>query len=433
MRSAHLHAVPEPEPGPDEEPTPGEEPSPVPTADPAGGDQLDDVEPGPNEEAAAGEHGSPGAAPPLDHDEDQEDEEDPPGDPWWVVAWKYLGLYSDGPTDPVYGPLLVKAARYGGPILLRALLVLARGLRVVGSSLHAWVSGDGPGPAAFGLRVLCVLGGIYAAVRMAGSHPAGPWVAAAAALVVATAAGLVRRPAPAENETDAGPGKSKRKGKAGASSEAAPSSARAAQKEKVAGARNGGGAVGGMLARFGLRRGPDDAPPDPAGAASEQPPNPAPEPPVEDPAQAPLAPRPMTLIEALHHPRHGGRGVLLTALRDDLQLPHTRDVQAALDEAGIRWRRGVRTAAGNGPAVHPSDVPPLPSAQDLPGLPTPTALVQVSAPTTTANNTANNSANTPEERLPVESIDFGAVTITRDPTRHFRVEPAPKSNESTGS
>lgn len=58
------------------------------------------------------------------------------------------------------------------------------------------------------------------------------------------------------------------------------------------------------------------------------------------------------------------KGVLLTRLRDDLQLPDTKAVKQLLNEAGVRWRAGVRTGAGNGPAVHQDDIPPAPSPAD---------------------------------------------------------------------
>lgn len=53
-------------------------------------------------------------------------------------------------------------------------------------------------------------------------------------------------------------------------------------------------------------------------------------------------------------------GVLLTRLRDDLQLPNTKAVKALLDAEDIPFK-AVRTRAGNGPAVHVKDIPAAPS------------------------------------------------------------------------
>lgn len=58
------------------------------------------------------------------------------------------------------------------------------------------------------------------------------------------------------------------------------------------------------------------------------------------------------------------RGVLLTTLRDDLNVADTKTVKALLDEAGIRHRAGVRTSRGNGPGVHADDIPATPPDHD---------------------------------------------------------------------
>ncbi|WP_371579453.1 hypothetical protein [Streptomyces sp. NBC_01314] len=55
-----------------------------------------------------------------------------------------------------------------------------------------------------------------------------------------------------------------------------------------------------------------------------------------------------------------GGSVLLTALRDKLQLPDTKAVKALLDEADIPWK-AVRTPTGNGPGVHIAHIPPASS------------------------------------------------------------------------
>lgn len=68
--------------------------------------------------------------------------------------------------------------------------------------------------------------------------------------------------------------------------------------------------------------------------------------------------------EALRRLVGDENGVLLTVLRDDLKLPDTKAVKQLLEETGVRWRAGVRTGAGNGPAVHQDDIPPAPSPAD---------------------------------------------------------------------
>jgi hypothetical protein len=64
--------------------------------------------------------------------------------------------------------------------------------------------------------------------------------------------------------------------------------------------------------------------------------------------------------EALRRLVGDDNGVLLTRLRDDLQLPNTKAVKALLDAEDIP-HKAVRTRAGNGPAVHVKDIPPAPS------------------------------------------------------------------------
>lgn len=98
------------------------------------------------------------------------------------------------------------------------------------------------------------------------------------------------------------------------------------------------------------------------------------------------------------------RGVLLTALRTPLQAADTRAVRETLHAAGIEWRKGVRTEAGNGPGVHRDDLPPLPPTEG-------------SAPvgSLTCTNTANTNAN---NTLRVESRE--GMTIITDPADRHR-------------
>ncbi|MET9729653.1 hypothetical protein ABZZ79_03000 [Streptomyces sp. NPDC006458] len=67
--------------------------------------------------------------------------------------------------------------------------------------------------------------------------------------------------------------------------------------------------------------------------------------------------------EALRRLVRDDRGVLLTVLRDDLQLPDTKAVKALLKADGIPWK-AVRTREGNGPAVHRDAIPAAPSPAD---------------------------------------------------------------------
>ncbi|MDH6226227.1 hypothetical protein [Streptomyces sp. MJP52] len=109
----------------------------------------------------------------------------------------------------------------------------------------------------------------------------------------------------------------------------------------------------------------------------------------------------------LHELVGDDRGVLLTRIQQALALPDTRAVRTLLDEAGIPTRKGVRTAAGNGPGVHRADLPPLPQ----PGAP-----VGVVAAGQTANTNTNNAPT-------VEQVGSGGV-IVRDPAdtrRHHTI------------
>ncbi|MBT3164005.1 hypothetical protein HTV80_12885 [Streptomyces sp. Vc74B-19] len=86
--------------------------------------------------------------------------------------------------------------------------------------------------------------------------------------------------------------------------------------------------------------------------------------------KAPEKPRPEPshddLVRALHGLVGAGRGVLLTALRQRLQLADTKAVRALLAQHSIPTRPGVRAEGGNGPGVHRDDFPPLPPSPDTP-------------------------------------------------------------------
>uniref|UniRef100_UPI000AF2B757 hypothetical protein n=1 Tax=Streptomyces graminilatus TaxID=1464070 RepID=UPI000AF2B757 len=68
---------------------------------------------------------------------------------------------------------------------------------------------------------------------------------------------------------------------------------------------------------------------------------------------------PPDVAEALRRLVGDDNGVLLTRLRDDLQLPNTKIVKTLLDHQRIPFK-AVRTREGNGPAVHTKDIPPAP-------------------------------------------------------------------------
>lgn len=90
------------------------------------------------------------------------------------------------------------------------------------------------------------------------------------------------------------------------------------------------------------------------------------------------------VVAALEELTGDDRGsVLLTVLRDELGVPDTKAVKLLLDEAGVSWRTGVRTRAGNGPGVHRDDLPPpSPTSEGAP--------VGVVGPGQDANTNANN-------------------------------------------
>lgn len=70
------------------------------------------------------------------------------------------------------------------------------------------------------------------------------------------------------------------------------------------------------------------------------------------------------VVGALHRLVGDDKGVLLTVLRDDLQLPDTKTVKQLLEAEGIPWKPS-RTRKGNGPAVRKESIPAASSS--LPG------------------------------------------------------------------
>ncbi|MER6431577.1 hypothetical protein ABT272_28180 [Streptomyces sp900105245] len=77
-------------------------------------------------------------------------------------------------------------------------------------------------------------------------------------------------------------------------------------------------------------------------------------------AEGEQAAEPQDVVAALHHLIGDDKGVLLTVLRDHLQLPDTKAVKALLEAEGIEWKAS-RTRKGNGPAVRREAIPATPS------------------------------------------------------------------------
>lgn len=83
-------------------------------------------------------------------------------------------------------------------------------------------------------------------------------------------------------------------------------------------------------------------------------------------AEEDAEPEELDVVEALQHLGQKGDSVLLTQLQKRLGAADTKAVKALLDGAGVRWRDGVRTPAGNGPGVHQEDIPAPPPREETP-------------------------------------------------------------------
>lgn len=114
---------------------------------------------------------------------------------------------------------------------------------------------------------------------------------------------------------------------------------------------------------------------------------------------------PVDVAAALRKLVGDDNGVLLTALRDELKQPDTKTVKGLLDEAGIPWR-GVRTRAGNGPAVHKDDIPAAPSPDDGG-----THSDRCCCRSGDNANTNTSAAGAPEEGLRVERIGHAGRVV----------------------
>lgn len=122
----------------------------------------------------------------------------------------------------------------------------------------------------------------------------------------------------------------------------------------------------------------------------------------EQPEEEPELPDADEVAHLVRELLGNAKGVLLTGIRDRIEelFPGgwtTKDVRALLADSGIPIRAGVRTPAGNGPAVHRDDLPPLPSPA--------TAPVGVVVAGQDANTNANNATV-------VRHADGALITVT---------------------
>ncbi|MEU8870485.1 hypothetical protein AB0D24_04830 [Streptomyces javensis] len=416
--AAHLYPVPDPEP--DEEAA-GERGMPVPV--PVTVPPLP-TEPEPEDEPDADE---------VDEDWDQDDEPEPGRH---ALAFPDLSPYYDVRPLKELGPLAVSAGRRGGPPLLRNLakagygviigvLCLLRGGRLLLVLLYAWLTGSIGKGGGFPARLGIAAGLGYSLATAPVQHPAAPYGMAAAFLLLLVAAGTGRIPEPGakkkkggkagekdqKNEKTTGEkgqksGKTEAKPKEGDTPEDASAKGEKVEKEKPKNTPSGG--LLGRLQRIGkgceetpkadLTKDPASSPGEPAGDVAEESPETADEPPA--------GPSRDQVIRALHRLVGGGRGVLLTTLRQHLSLPDTRAVRGVLGEGRIPIRSGVRAEAGNGPGVHRDDFPPLPPRQDPPQG---SGVVAGEG----ANANANNAANAPEEGMRAPDNDWTPEEIAK--------------------
>ncbi|MFE0727931.1 hypothetical protein ACFW2X_06705 [Streptomyces antibioticus] len=108
------------------------------------------------------------------------------------------------------------------------------------------------------------------------------------------------------------------------------------------------------------------------------------------------------------------KGVLLTRLQKDLQLPDTKAVKALLKAEGIPWKAG-RTREGNGPSVRREAIPLAPS---------PAASGDTAEGCCCSSEQATATPTTGGEGVRVEPIGH-AGTVIRDPaeaSRHHHVK-----------
>lgn len=414
--TAALHAVPDPEPDPEDRPSPGERQAPAPPV----------LSPG---EPPAVENDAP-AGDVEDEDDQAHREADQAPRPPRALTMPDLRPYLDPRPLAELGPLAVEASRASAPPLARALrwagallvrearrciaaqISFLRGLWLLGQFLVRWLSGEVGKFGTVGARIAGTGLALYAVYHASLTHPAAPWLALTAVLVVGALVGVgaitLPAPEPEEKKTDGkkGNGKKaparksggKRSGKKApeeSTDDAAESVPETTVEKAVSVSR-----ISGLRSFLASRRKPPaeevEQPPAeaPAEGAGDTPDQDGEEPPV----QAPRRPSREALIWALNRPDREGKGVLLTALRKRLNLPSTQAVKEVLGEAGIRWRDGVRTTTSNGPGVHADDIPPL-----TPGQGDPQGSSVVAGQSANANN--NNTANAAHEGFDVEGAD----------------------------
>ncbi|MEW2631628.1 hypothetical protein AB0903_08205 [Streptomyces sp. NPDC048389] len=453
---AHLHVVPDPEP--DEAPGPGERPVLVPSLAAAviaprrapepdtDRDQHDDAD-----ETAAHCPDEPDEDHVQDHDNEdadgagEYDDEDDAGEydedeEEGLATRGYMTVPDLRPyVDPrplrELGPLAVEAGKTAGPPLLRAigrflcqlgqmLAWYGQGIGVLLVLFAGWLSGKYGKRGSLGARFGGVAFLVYAAVRLTIQYPYTPWIIGALLLTVTVlaATGNIEIPVSKTKKKDAGKGKAAKEKADQApakdktppaedSPEGAVEEVPEVSKEKPAEASRASWATR-LFRRPAPPADAPDAPPadTPAEGGEEEPT----ETPAGPSAEPPADPSPEAVIRALHHLYRGGSGVLHTTLRDHLRVADTRTVKRLLDEAGITYRNGVRSPAGNGPGTHHQDFPPLPSSQEDP------QGVGVVAGQG-ANTNTNNAERGPEEGFGAQGNKWTAEEIARG----FRSIPDP--------
>ncbi|MBP5922164.1 MULTISPECIES: hypothetical protein [Streptomyces] len=118
------------------------------------------------------------------------------------------------------------------------------------------------------------------------------------------------------------------------------------------------------------------------------------------------------------HALSRGNSVLLTALRDELELPDTKAVKALLDQADVPYK-AVRTPTGNGPGVHKGDIPPMVSPADAPHD------ERCCCRSDDNNNADNATGDAPQKGTRVEAIGDGGRLVSELADHTCRNRPAP--------
>jgi hypothetical protein len=356
--SAHLHAVPDPEP--EGAPAAGQWPVPFPAALPAAPDPGPVTDDEPDQEGTEETRDEEDARLPDSETDDEEEGEEPARRR--AFTFPDLRPYADPRPLAELGPLAVQVGKTAGPPALRVLrraargvvgvvVVQGRGLVVLVRITAVWLSGQGKGPSVGG-RLLLAAGAVYGVGETWATQPAAPMLITGGllVLVVMAASGRIKPPA-------------KKGAKKPAATKQAPAvpeqpPAPAAEEATPAAPRAG------VLARLVGRRKtapaepPEQPPAEAPEEADEQAPQEDPEGPVEDP------------LTALIREQIGAEnGVHLRDLR-----PAMREALPGLAEATDQQLREVLVSAGWDPTrtfrargaagragVHRDQLPPLPS------------------------------------------------------------------------